>query len=133
MTFSSCPLHTFKPLQQIKSAPYKQSEHRQSRFRPKFILSLWARCGLIPHISQFPSLCSWLKAVASKCIWNKVTAFSKMRHWGSSAQSHRVIYIFDQSTKAGVLLSSLQSEKPSAVWLSAFLTGCLISAVQSGA
>lgn len=131
VTFSLCSLYTFTPLQQIKSAPYKQSESRQSRFRPQFILSLWPRYDvLIPYIPQLPSLCSWPKVVASKCIWNKLTAFSKMRDWGSSAQIHGVIYIFDQSTKAGVLLSSLQSEKPSAVWPSAFLTGFLISAVQ---
>ena len=109
--FSSRPLHTFKPLQQIKSAPYKQSVHWQSRFLPLIILSLWTRQEVfIIHILQLPSLCSWPEVVASKCIWNKLTAFSQMRNWGSSAQIHHVVYVFDQSTKAGVPLSSLQSE-----------------------
>lgn len=128
--FSSCPLHTFKPLQQIKSAPSKQSVHRQSRFLPLIILSLWTRQEVfIAHIPQFPSLCSWPKVVASKCIWNKLTAFSQMRNWGSSARIHHVIYVFDQSTKAGVPLSSLQSKRPSAVWPLVLLSGFLINAV----
>lgn len=40
VAFSSCPLYTFKPLQQIQSAPHKQPECGQSRFHPQFILSL---------------------------------------------------------------------------------------------
>lgn len=61
------------------------------------------------HIFHNFHFCSWPKVVASKCTWNKLTAFSKMRHWGSSTQIHRVINISDQNSKPGEL-SSLQTE-----------------------
>lgn len=128
--FSSCPLHTSKSLQQVKASPYKQSVPRQSRFLPLIILSLWPRQEVfIAHIPQLPSLCFQPKVVASKCIWNKLTAFSQTGNWGSSAPIHHVVYVFYQSTKAWAPLSSLQSNRPSAVCLSALLAGFLITAV----